>query len=108
MSGIDNSYPRQFTRGENRLSISRHLKFGLAVVISELLLISLAIAWLVHMLLIAVNGSIYFAERNPFILWGEIAVTLLIIIFAASVLGIQLKGLRERRRGEDRDTGGRQ
>ncbi len=103
MLGIDNSYLRQLTRGRNRLSISRRLKFGLAIVISEILLISLAIAWLVHMLLIAVNGSIYFAEGNPFILWGEIAVTLLITLFAIGVFAIQIDRLGERRRGEDRD-----
>ena len=86
--------------------LSRHLKFGLAVVISELLLIGLAIAWLVHMVMIAMNGSVYFVEKEPLILWGEITATALIIIFAASVLGIQLKGLGERRSGEDRDRGG--
>ena len=88
------------------MSLSRRLKFGLSVVVSQLLLISLAIAWLVHTLLIAANGSIYSVERNPFILWGEITVTLLIIMFAASVWVIQLKGLCERRRGEDGDKGG--
>lgn len=103
MSRIDNSYSWKFTRIGYRLSLSRRLKFGLAVVISQILLISLAIAWLVHMLLIAVNGSIYFTERNPFILWGEITATLVIIIFAVSVLVIQLKGLDERRRSDDRD-----
>ena len=106
MSGIDASYPRQLTRNGNRLFLSRRLKFGLAIVISEILLISLAIAWLVHMLLIAMNGSVYFVERNHFILWGEIAVILLITIFAVGVLSIQLKDLGRRTRGEDRDKSG--
>jgi hypothetical protein len=67
-----------------------------------MLLVALAIAWLIHMFLIALNGSIYFIENNPYILWAEISAALLITIFAISVLIMQLKRLSERRRSDDR------
>jgi len=67
-----------------------------------MLLVALAIAWLIHMFLIALNGSLYFIENNPYILWAEISVAVLIIILAITVLIIQLQRLGERRRGDDR------
>jgi len=75
----------------------------MVVLVSQLLLIALAIAWLVHMVIIAVNGSIYFVENNPLILWGEITAIVLITLFAIFVFTLQIIRLGERRRGEDRD-----
>jgi ABC-type nickel/cobalt efflux system permease component RcnA len=66
-----------------------------------MLLIALSVVWLLHMVVIAINGSIYFVENNPFILWGEISGTVLIICFAAYVTVLQIQRLGERR-GTDR------
>ncbi len=81
-------------------SSSRRLRFAIIVIISQLLLVALAIAWVVHMSLIAVNGAIYFVEANPLILWAEIAATALITLFATAVFTLQIYRLGERRRGD--------
>ena len=78
----------------------RRLKFTSFVLISQMLLIALAIAWLVHMIVIAVYGSVYFIEREPFILWIEIIASLIITLFAIFVLTMQIKRLGERRRND--------
>ena len=78
------------------------MRFAIVILVSQLLLIAMAIAWVVHMVIIAVNGSAYFVETNPIILWGEIAATVLITLFAVGVFAIQISRLGERRRGEDR------
>ena len=52
------------------------------------------------MAIIAVYGSVYFVEANPFILWAEIVITSLITMFAISVFALQLRRLGERRREE--------
>ena len=87
--------------------LRRRLRFAVVVVISQLMLIALAIAWLIHMIIIAVNGTVYFVERNPFILWLEVAATVLIILFATGVFITQVRRLGERRlddrRGGDRN-----
>ena len=75
------------------------------VLISQALLIALAISWLIHMLIIAVNGSAYFVENNHFTLWTEITASVLITIFAIFILITQIQRLGERRR-TDRDEGG--
>jgi membrane protein implicated in regulation of membrane protease activity len=81
----------------------RRLKFTSVVLISQMLLIALAIAWLVHMIVIAAYGAVFFIERNPLILWIEISASLVITLFAVFVLTLQIKRLSERRRN-DRDT----
>ena len=83
---------------------SRRLRFAIIVMVSQLLLIALAIAWVVQMSMIAMNGSIYFVEANPIILWAEIVATTLITLFATAVFTLQIYRLSERRRG---DRGGR-
>lgn len=80
----------------------RRLKFTTVVLVSQMLLIALAIAWLVHMIVIAAYGSVYFIEREPLILWIEISASLVITLFAIFVLTMQIKRLGERRR-DDRD-----
>jgi len=81
----------------------RRVKFAVLVLAAQLLLIAMAIAWCIHMVLIAKNGQIYFVEENPAILYGEIAATVLITLFAITVFAIQCKRLGERRRS-DRET----
>ena len=81
----------------------RRLSFATVVLSSQLLLIALAISWFVHMVIIAVNGSVYFVEKNPIILWGEITAIVLITLFAIYVFILQIVRLGERRRSEDMD-----
>lgn len=79
----------------------RRLKFTLLVIVSQMLLVALAIAWLIHMLFIAMKGPLYFIENNPYILWAELSAAVLIIILAITVLILQLQRLGERRRSDD-------
>ena len=81
----------------------RRLKFTSVVLISQILLIALAIAWLIHMIVIAIYGAVYFIEREPIMLWIEISASALITLFAIFVLVMQIRRLGERRR-HDRDT----
>jgi hypothetical protein len=81
----------------------RRVWFDVTVAISQLLLIALAVAWLLHMLTIAIRGSIYFVERKPLIFWVELTFTILIVILAIVVLVIQIKRLGDMRRDDDHD-----
>ncbi len=87
---------------ENRLAMRRRLVFSALILVSQMLLIALGISWVIHMSIIALNGSAYFIENNLFILWAEIAATFLITVFASFMLATQLQRLGERRRS-DRD-----
>ena len=78
----------------------RRLKFTSVVLISQILLIALAIAWLIHMIVIAIYGAVYFIEREPLMLWIEITASALITLFAIFVLIHQIKRLGERRRND--------
>jgi hypothetical protein len=80
----------------------RRLKFTILVLISQLLLIALAIAWVIHMVLIAKDGAVYFVEGNSTILWAEIGITTLITLFATAVFAIEVYRLGERRKGDER------
>jgi uncharacterized membrane protein YbhN (UPF0104 family) len=82
---------------ENNLSMRRRLKSTLFVVISQALLIALATSWLIHMVIIAVDGAAYFVENNHFILWAEIIGSVLITVFAIFILVSQIHRLSERR-----------
>ena len=88
---------------ENKLSVRRRLRFSTLIMITQMLLIALAITWLLHMITIAVYGSVYFVENNPFILWAEITASLLITIFAIFILALQIQRLGERRRSDRRE-----
>lgn len=83
----------------------RRVKFAIVVLASQLLLIAMAIAWVIQMVLIAKSGHVYFIEENPVVLYGEIAATVLITLFAIVVFVIQYKRLRERRKGDDMKEG---
>lgn len=79
---------------------SRRVRFAIAVLAAQLLLIATAIAWCVHMVLIAKYGELRFVEANPIILYGEIVTTALITLFATIVFIIQWKRLGEKRRND--------
>jgi hypothetical protein len=61
----------------------------------------MALAWVIHMVLIAKSGSVYFIEENPVILYGEIVATVVIILFSIFVFVLQYKRLWERRTADD-------
>jgi ABC-type nickel/cobalt efflux system permease component RcnA len=88
---------------ENKLPMSRRLHLAVIILISQMLLMALAIAWLVHMILIAVNGSVYFIEDNNLVLSLEIAASVLITLFGLWVLFLQLQRLGERRETDRRE-----
>ena len=81
----------------NRLPMRRRLKTTMWVLISQALLIALAVSWLIHMVIIAVDGSAYFVENNDFILWAEIVGSALILVFAVLIFVNQIQRLGERR-----------
>ena len=83
-------------------SMRRRLTFATLIMINQMLLIALAIAWIIHMALIASNGSVFFIENNPLILWGEICAMAIITLFAIYVLAVQVIRLGERRRDYDK------
>ena len=72
---------------------SKRMNSVILVLASQLLLLAMAVAWCVHMVLIAKHGKIFFAEPNPVILYGEIAVTALIALFAITIFVSQWKRL---------------
>lgn len=84
------------------MPFGRRVKFTILVLVSQLLLIALAMAWVVHMVLIAKNGAVYFVEGNTTILWAEIGITTLITLFATAVFAIEIYRLGERRKSDDR------
>jgi hypothetical protein len=81
--------------------LHRRLRLSIITLVSQILLVALAIAWFVHMVLIKIYGAVYFVEAVPAILWTEIIATLIITIFALLVLVLQIRHLGERR-GSDR------
>ena len=74
-------------------SMSRRPKSTMLVLISQALLVALAISWVVHMAFIAANGSVNFIENNPYILGAEIIGSVLIVIFALFILVTQIQRL---------------
>ena len=81
--------------------------FAVVLLASQVLLISVTVAWSVHMALILKYGSVHFVERNSLILYAELIVTVLVILFAAIVFALQWKRLGERRRSDDKRAGER-
>jgi len=87
------------------LLYGRRVKFTIAVLAAQLLLIATAIAWCVQMVLIAKYGELRFVEANPIVLYGEIVATALITLFATTVFILQWKRLGEKRRTDDMGKG---
>lgn len=83
---------------EQKLTMRRRLKSTALVLVSQMLLIALAITWLFQMVIIAVDRSIYVIENNNLILYTEIITTILVITYAIFILVTQIKRLGERRR----------
>jgi len=92
---------------EKKHPMRRRLKSTALVMISQMLLIALAFAYLLQMIIIARDGAAYFIEKNRLILYGEITGVALILIFAVYVLVTEIRRLSERR-GVDRDEDKRQ
>jgi hypothetical protein len=80
---------------------TRRIRFALVILISQLLLIGLSLAWAIHMIIIAARGSVFFVENNLFILWLEILITILICLFGVIVFIMQLHRLNEHRRSDE-------
>ncbi len=80
----------------------RRLSFGILVLAAQLLLIAMAVAWCVQLTLIAVRGEICFIETNAVILYGEIAATVLVVVFAVFVFVMQYRRLTEKRASDDK------
>ena len=89
------------------LRYKRRLRFSILVLASQFFLIALALAWGIYLVLIAQNGGIISVENQPWILYGEIAATFTIIIFAILVIFVEFYRLRVRRneRPNGRDSG---
>ena len=79
------------------LSFGRRVRFTVLVLTAQVLLMATSIAWCVHMVLIAVHNEIYFVEPNLTVLYAEIAITVVITLFAAIVFTLQWRRLGERR-----------
>lgn len=87
---------------QNKITIHRRVKSTAYVIISQALLVALAISWVIHMGIIAAHGSVYFVENNHFILWAEITISVFITLFAICILIMQVQRLGERRGTERR------
>jgi hypothetical protein len=79
---------------------NRRLRFALIIIASHILLIALAVAWLIQMLVININGSVKFVEYNRAILSSEIVLIALVCLFGIFVLYLQIKKLGEKRVGD--------
>ena len=75
----------------------RRLKFAIVILVSQLLLLALAIAWIIQMSLILQHGAVYFVEKNHLVLYLEIIANVIIMLFAATVFALQLTRLKEKR-----------
>ncbi len=74
----------------------------MVVLAAQVLLLAMAVAWIVQLTLIAMNGHICFEEDNQVVLYLEITAMGLIAVFALVVFVIQYRRLGEKRSGEDR------
>jgi ABC-type nickel/cobalt efflux system permease component RcnA len=82
---------------EKSVIFKRRIRFSLIILVSQFLLIALAIGWGVNLILIAQHGGLYSVETNPLILYGEIVATVLIIIFALFVIYLEIVRMRTKR-----------
>lgn len=85
----------------DNVRFGRRVKFSMAVLLAQLLLVGTAVSWCVHMFLIKKHGEVYFTESNPWILNAEIIATGVIVMYAIIVFAVQWKRLGERRRSDD-------
>jgi len=92
------------TQKNNRQRFNRRFRFSMSVLAAQLLLGAVAITWCVHMVLILIHGEVCFQEPNSAILYTEIAATVIVIIYSATVFGLQWKRMGERRGGDRRSS----
>ena len=78
-------------------NMRRRLRFATLSMVNQILLIALAIAWIVHISIIAVYDAVYFEENNPAVLWAEIVTLAVIIVFSIYIFILQIKRSGERR-----------
>jgi hypothetical protein len=90
---IDKNNKRQISP----LLFRRRVRFAFIILASQLLLLALAITFLIQLLFIAGNGSVQFIENKPIILFSEIGLVILVIIFSLFVFLNQVKRLGEKR-----------
>ena len=67
------------------------LRLSLSVLVSQILIIGLAIAWLLHAVIVKINGAVYFVEPNQAILYLEIFMTTAIALYGISLLFLQIR-----------------
>lgn len=82
----------------------RRLQFVLLVLVSQLLLIGISVAWCIQLVLVAKHGQVVFVEENSAVLYTEVVATSLIVLFAAIVFTLQYRRLRERRRSDNKEN----
>jgi hypothetical protein len=82
----------------------RRTKSAIGVLIAQILLIATTLALSVQLIFMAKYGEILFIEQNHTILYGEIALTGCICIYATMTFVHQWKRMGEKRK-EDRRTG---
>lgn len=75
----------------------RRLQFATLNILNQILLIALAIAWIVHICIIAVYGAVMFEENNPLVLWSEIVTLAVILIFSIYIFVMQIQRFGEKR-----------
>ena len=66
-------------------------KLSVSVIVTQLLIIGLSIAWGVHAVLVKVNGAVYFVEPNQAILYLEILMTTVISLYGIVVFILQIR-----------------
>jgi Na+-transporting NADH:ubiquinone oxidoreductase subunit NqrE len=67
------------------------LELSISVLVSQLLTIALSIAWLVHAVIVKINGVVYFVEPNLAILYLEIFMTTVIALCGIAFFILQIK-----------------
>lgn len=85
----------------------RRLGLGIAVLAAQLLSVAMAVAWCIQLALIAAHGEVSFRETNTAILYGEIALTALVGMFAAGVFVVQWRRLSETRANDAKRQDGK-
>ena len=83
---------------------SRRVRFAIIILASQLLLIAMAITTFAQMVLIVKHNEIFFVEANPVVLYGEIVISMLIILFGITVFYLQCKRLGEKRQDDVKEN----
>ena len=78
----------------------RRIRFILIVLASQLLLLALALGWGIYLFQIARHGGVYSVETNSWLLYAEIFVTVLIVLFAIVVIFLEFGRMNARRQGD--------